>query len=113
MFGHDSVSGCSFKVKRSDLAKDCPTLKDSVLHLLTGSPTHRGVNSLDRMRVASFGNSDPNKPGDWVKVMVVGGPTDPLDGGGDVRTKKSHLKSPGRGQRETPVLGLLMLRQND
>ena len=25
----------------------------------------------------------PKKPGDWVKVMVVGGPTDHLEGGGD------------------------------
>ena len=78
LFGQDSVSGCTFKVKRSDLAKECSSLKDKMLHLLLGSPTHEGINRLDKLRVATFGNSDPQHPGDWVKAVVSRGPRDHL-----------------------------------
>ena len=76
LFGVDSFSGCSFRMKRSDLSKDCEEIKDKILHLLLGSPTHKGINEVENLRVASFGNSDPNKPGDWIKVQITRPPRD-------------------------------------
>ena len=94
-------TGCTFKIKRLELAKDCEQLKDQILHLLLGSPTHQGINQLGNLRIATFGNSDPQLPGDWVEVLTTRAPVDyhtsalknDTDGGPETRSQSGTCKN--------------------
>lgn len=49
-----------FRLSLSTSSSSCQELQDTALNvLLAGVPSH----------VATFGNSDVNKPGDWVKII--------------------------------------------
>ena len=49
------------------LAEECPALRNKTVQLLLGE----SVEDLQRKHIATFGNSDTNKTGDWVKVLYT------------------------------------------
>lgn len=65
LFGTDYRSGCVWRLKRASTCNDISTL---VIEALLG-PT-RSIATDGSLRIASFGNSDPLKIDDWVKVVV-------------------------------------------
>ena len=67
-FGDNLRVGCSVYLTRSELSEGCARLKNRTLGMLLG-PAGMG----DRY-VATFGNSEPGKPGDWVRVIHTGPP---------------------------------------
>ncbi|KAK3746639.1 hypothetical protein QZH41_012846 [Actinostola sp. cb2023] len=70
-FGMGIRTGCTIRLSLSTSSSSCQVLQDTALNvLLAGVPTH----------VATFGNSDVNKPSDWVKILN-NRPTQTVGGG--------------------------------
>ena len=59
------------RIAQTAIARDCETLRNETLSLLVGTSD---LEQLSSVRVASFGNSDPSLPGDWVPVVVTDAP---------------------------------------
>ena len=75
LFGEDMRAGCLWRLKRSDLAS-CRDMQAQIVEALLGPS--RSINNDGSLYLATFGNSDPLKIGDWVKVIVVNQLSDKL-----------------------------------
>ena len=66
-FGINMRKGCSIYVNKTTLSEQCSIIKSKTFSMLAGVE----YSSLDtNMRyVATFGNSDPSTPGDWVSFI--------------------------------------------
>ncbi|CAH1785708.1 unnamed protein product, partial [Owenia fusiformis] len=66
-FGENLRSGCAFRVSYNNIADVCTLIQQTALHALT-------LNQSD-FYIATFGNSDVVKVGDWVKIIEQNKPT--------------------------------------
>lgn len=69
LFGENFRSGCLIKSTLSDLTDRCDYIQSHVIEALLG-PT-RTIAVDGTLYIASFGNSNPLKIGDWVEVLIT------------------------------------------
>ncbi|KAL5007458.1 hypothetical protein ScPMuIL_016264 [Solemya velum] len=73
LFGVSMRSGCllPFSLDNMTSAGFCQATQNAILLALEGTVSE----TIDRIRVATFGNSDPEKVGDWVSIVVSNKPS--------------------------------------
>lgn len=64
-FGLNKRIGCSIYVNKTTLSEKCSEIKEKSFHMMTG--VHFNKLKEYPTYVATFGNSDVEKPGDWVR----------------------------------------------
>ena len=67
LFGQNKRIGCSVYLNKTTLSEKCSELKTKSFYLMVGVK-YSNLKSVPRY-VATFGNSDTTKPGDWVKIF--------------------------------------------
>ena len=66
LFGENIKLGCTVNLNRTEISRSCAALKKQSFQMMNGVPFQQ----IDETYVATFGDSNPNKTGDWVKVNV-------------------------------------------
>lgn len=69
LFGENFRSGCVVKATLGDLDNDCQYIQSQVIEAMLGPS--RTIEVDGTLYIASFGNSDPLRLGDWVQVIVA------------------------------------------
>lgn len=72
-FGENLRTGCLLRLSYDELRTDCSALLDNTIQALLGPD--RTLDTDGSIYIASFGNSNPLKVGDWVPILVTSPPS--------------------------------------